>query len=114
MENRTTAIRLECQWEPSWDDARTRLAVAAEILGFPFYVMKDDVACAYKDMQHYRAENEIDGNDPMDPSAVETYFDEFAQQVFDIGQAVHALYPWFHEGEEMCDGPTGDMTGGNV
>jgi hypothetical protein len=94
-----TTIKLECDWEPSWDDAKTRLKVAGEVFGFPFYIAMDEVAYAYKDVKDYISSNEI--SDPIMVILAEEWFKDFARQVTDYESGLRILYPWFHEGEEM-------------
>lgn len=93
-----TNIRLEDDWEPSWEDAKTRLKVAAETFGFPFYITMDEVAYAYKDMDGFIE----DGEYPEDEhEVVAAWWKDFAQEVTDYESGLRILYPWFHEGEEM-------------
>jgi hypothetical protein len=94
----TNPIRLEDDWEVSWDDAKTRLKVAAEVYGFPFYITLDEVAYAYKDMEHYLA----DGEYPEDErEIVATWWKDHAHEITSYEHGLRVIYPWFHEGEEM-------------
>lgn len=84
----TKPIKLECDWEPSWEDAKTRLKVAAEFFDFPFHIAMDEIAYAYKNRLDYVYERYEDGN-------------VYIKRVDNMQEALEALYPWFHEGEEM-------------
>lgn len=89
-------IRLECQWEPSWTDAKTRLTVAAETLEFPFYIAMDETAYATKDVETLLEDYHADEHDDM-----RQWFSDYAVQVNTHEEALRTLYPWFHDGEEM-------------
>ena len=91
-------IRLECEWEPSWIDAQTRLAMAAEILKIPFYIVTDEVAYAYKDFESMAAHADLSR---LSRLAAQGWWDQHAKQVNSIDEARRVLYPWFHEGEEF-------------
>lgn len=87
-------IRLEDDCEPSWDDAKTRLKVAAETFGFPFWVSMDEVAYAYANLGDFIDEHE-------ENKAAQLWFTGNARRVTNFEEALRTLYPWFHDGEEL-------------
>jgi len=95
-----TNIRLEDDYEASWDDAKTRLKVATEIFGFPFFIVMDYAAYAYKDMNGFMEDGEIYPEDEQE--AVTQWWKEYAQEATDYHSALRILYPWFHGGKEMA------------
>lgn len=102
MTNTNTAlqpIRLECEWEPSWEDAKTRLRVAAETLEFPFCITSDETPIAYKNAEHLLAQYE--GDDEETRAAAETWWNAYHQPVNNWEEALRTLYPFYHEGEAM-------------
>ena len=99
--NTLQPIQLECQWEASWTDAKTRLAVAAETLKFPFCIATDESPVAYKDLEHYMLDQGESEYDVKALKAAEDWFDTFAVSVNNMEEALRTLYPWYHEGEDM-------------
>lgn len=98
----TKPIKLECDWEPSWEDAKTRLKVAAEFFGFPFHIAMDEIAYAYKNRLDYVYEHYEDGSVSSEElKACYEWANVYMKQVNNMQEALEALYPWFHEGEEM-------------
>ena len=95
MTNTMQPIRLECQWEPSWEDAKTRLTVAAETLEFPFCIATDETPIAYKGFEHYLEHSDAEH------SVAQLWWNNFHQPVNNMEEALRTLYPWYHEGEEM-------------
>lgn len=98
MTNTMKPISLECQWEPSWEDAKTRLAVAAETLEFPFCIATDETPIAYKGVEHFIEHHEYGAAEQEDAS---TWWNNYHQPVNNMEEALRTLYPWFHDGEEM-------------
>lgn len=97
-----TSICLEDNCEPSWDDAKTRLKVAAEVMGFPFTVALDETAYAYKSLNDYIAERTEDGElSDEEVAAAKDWWNLYTTQVTNFPEALAALYPWFHDGESM-------------
>ena len=104
MTTPTKPIRLECDVEPSWIDAQTRLRVAAEFFGFPFHICMDEVAYAYKRRLDYVFERYEDQN--ISGDELKACFDwsaVYTREVNTIDEAMSVLYPWFHEGVKMED-----------
>ena len=95
------SICLECDWEPSWDDAKTRLKVATELMGFPLFITMDETAYAYQSIDDYLAERLDD-----ETASARAWWDENAQAVPDYQTGLRVLYPWFHDGEPMPDRTT--------
>lgn len=93
-------ICLEDDCEASWDDAKTRLKVAAETFGYPHFITLDEVAYAYLDRDSYVAEVAAD-SDEDETGAARQWFDAEARRVNGYEEALRTLYPWFHEGEDM-------------
>ncbi len=97
----TKPIRLECDFEPSWIDACTRLRVAAEFFEFPFFIAMDEVAYAYKKRLDYVYECYEDGETSADElKACYEWAEVYMKRVDSIDEAKRVLYPWFHEGEK--------------
>ena len=94
--NHHRPIALECHHEPSWTDAKTRVLVACETYGFPFYIAFDQEPFAYSSLEH-----RLDGHSKWDVSPITEWWEENAIEINDYEQALRALYPWFHGGEEM-------------
>lgn len=90
-------ISLECQFDPSWEDAKTRLRVAAEILDFPFYIVIDEAPTAYKRKSDYVLPRTLDGS----PEAAERFWDMASVLVSTMDEALSAIHPWYHGGEEL-------------
>ena len=93
--NTLKPIRLECQWEASWTDAKTRLAVAAETLEFPFCIATDETPIAYKNFEHYLEDSDVEHG------TAQLWWNDYHQPVNNMEEALRTLYPWYHEGEEM-------------
>jgi hypothetical protein len=94
-------IRLECDVEPSFIDAMTRLRVAAEFFEFPFFIAMDEVAYAYKNRMDYLHERYEEGNVSAEElTACYEWASVYMKRVDSIEEAVKVLYPWFHEGEK--------------
>ena len=87
-------ISLECQWEPSWIDAKTRLTVAAETMEFPFYITTDEAPQATNSLEDYLSQYPAEEHE-----TVTEWFREYTIRVDDLQEALRALYPWFHDGE---------------
>ena len=104
-------IRLEDDFNPTWEDAKVRLKVASEVFGFPFAITLDETAFAYRDfvaMSFYKlktGEAEL-----TDYAILAAWWKVYAKTVHTMEEAERVLYPWFHEGEEMY----GDMMGRNL
>lgn len=96
----THPIRLEDTAEISWDDAKTRLKVAAEVYEFPFYITLDEVAYAYKDVEHYLSDMDFKCEGELRKIVV-AWWEIFAHEITSYDEGLRVLYPWFHEGEEM-------------
>jgi len=108
-------IRLEDDFNPTWEDARTRLKVASEIHGFPLAIVQDEVAYAYKDfvhMWHHKINTGEATHDDFQPLI--TWWTKHATYVQNMDEATRVLYPWFHDGEEIDSDPMGDMMGRNL
>jgi hypothetical protein len=89
-------ISLE-SYEPSWDDAKTRLTVAAEMFNFPLFIVVDEVAYVTKSFDDYVA----DGEYPEDEiETLRTWWENFAYEVHGMSEAIETLYPWFHDGKD--------------
>lgn len=93
------AICLEDDCEASWDDAKTRLKVAAEVFVFPFFITLDETAYAYDSFDDYLAERGME--DPAEIEAARQWWNVHAIEVHNFPDALAALYPWFHDGEAM-------------
>ncbi len=104
MTTPTKPIRLECDFEPSWIDAKTRLRVAAEYFEFPFYICMDEVAYAYKRRLDYVFERYEDTEITSDElKACFDWSGVYMKEVTNMNEAMAVLYPWFHEGEKLED-----------
>lgn len=92
-------ILLECDFEPSWEDAKTRVRVAADYFEFPFYVALDEVAYAFKNRIDYvfNKFNE-DAITPDEMKACCEWASVYMHRVNDVDEAFRVLYPWFHGG----------------
>lgn len=104
MTTPTKPINLECSFEPSWEDAKTRLRVAAEFFEFPFHIAMDEIAYAYKNRLDYVYEryedNDVSGDELK---ACYDWAEVYMKRVNNMNEALRVLYPWFHEGNEMED-----------
>lgn len=97
----TRPIKLECDCEPSWEDAKTRLRVAAEFFEFPFHICMDEIAYAYKNRLDYVHEHYEDNNISADElKACYEWADVYMKRVDTMDEAFRVLYPWFHDGEK--------------
>jgi hypothetical protein len=104
MTTPTKPIRLECDFEPSWIDAKTRLRVAAEFFGFPFHICMDEVPYAYKSRLDYVYERYEDENISADElKACYEWASVYMKRVDNMDEAMSILYPWFHDGAKMED-----------
>ena len=98
-----------------WEDAKTRLTVASEVLGFPFAIVMDETALAYRDFTSMWAYKILMGEATTeDFAAMWRYWAGYSKTVHSMEEAERVLYPWFHDGEEIYYDPMDDTMGRNL
>ena len=94
----TEALNSE-ELSAAWRAAKARLAVAAECYSFPPWISLDETAYVYKSPIHYLV-SRGEEHDLGDIASALQGFQASATKVNNWDEALHVLFPWFHEGEE--------------
>ena len=89
---------------PGWNVAQQRLRQAADYFGFPFWIVMDEHAEAYRNIDDY-IRDEVD---LPEAAARALWFEEYAVVVDNMEEAERALWPWYHDGEDISSGGKGD------